>query len=340
MFLDDIASPTERIRRKLAVARLVDHFREVFGTSHHDYILHPPVSIDTVRSYEARRGISLPEPYVRFVTEVGDGGAGRPGWTTEGFGAGPGYGLMPLEHEGWAREKKLMRCEALIGSLSKTEWRRRFQAVDELDDEAADALSDSIHHGVFTLTEGGCSDFHGLILSGPARGAVINSNWEYDFPDGPPEIIDTDFLSWYETWLDDILGDRVRKSWRDHGLGPRELFHCLKDDLADRTAGRHSDLHLQMIGGLPRLKPKRIATLREYHETTDDPRVRDYCLALLAQFDPDNTHPLLVDASDALLIHILTTRAPSLIPSFTDRLNQMRDSSQDLADAVALVLSA
>ena len=92
-----------------------------------------------------------------------------------------------------------------------------------------------------------------------------------------------------------------------------------------------------MIGGLPRLKPKRIAELRHHHATATDPRVRDHCLALLAQFDPDATRPLLDNASDALLIHILATRAPSLIPSFTDRLNQMRTKSQDHTDAVDLV---
>ena len=46
---------------------------------------------------------------------------------------------------------------------------------------------------------------------------------------------------------------------------------------------------------------------------------------------------LLDHATDALLIHILATRAPSLTPSFTDRLNQMRTKSQDHADAVDLI---
>ena len=335
--LDDIASPTERIRRKLAVARLVDHFRDYSGAADHDYILHPPVYIDTVRRYEARKQIQLPDSYVRFVTEVGDGGRGRPGYFHEGFGAGPDYGLMPLEHKDHGRRRKLMKRDALIGALTKDEWKRTFGSTKGLSDKAHDKLLDRVHHGVFYLTCGGCSDFHGLILSGPARGAVISSNWEHDFPDGPPEIVGEDFLSWYETWLDDILNDGVRTSWRTYSLGPRELFRRLGEAVADGTARRHSNLHLRMIGGLPRLKPKRIAELRHHHATATDPRVRDHCLALLAQFDPEATRPLLESASDALLIHILATRAPSLTPSFTNRLDQMCRQGQDHTDAVDLV---
>ena len=230
-----------------------------------------------------------------------------------------------------------MKRDALIGALTEDEWKHTFGRTKGLSRKAEDKLLDKVHRGVLVLTEGGCSDFHGLILSGPARGSVIFSTWEYDFPDGPPEIVGDDFLSWYEAWLDDILGDGVRKSWHAHGLGPRELFRRLGEAVADGTARRHSNLHLRMIGGLPRLKPKRIAELRHHHATATDPRVRDHCLALLAQFDPDATRPLLDNASDALLIHILATRAPSLIPSFTDRLNQMRTKSQDHTDAVDLV---
>lgn len=338
--LDDVASPTERIRRKLAVARLVDHFRDIFGARDHDYILHEPLELDTVRRYEARKHIQLPEAYVRFVTEVGDGGRGRPGYVHEGFGAGPAYGLMPLEHKDPGRRRKLMKRDALIGALTKDEWKRAFGSTQGLSQKAEDKLLDSIHRGVFTLTVGGCSDFHGLILSGPARGKVIDSNWEDEFPDGPPEIVGDDFLSWYEAWLDDILGDGVRRSWHAHGLGPRELFHRLAEAIADGTARPHSNLHLQMIGGLPRLKPKRLNQLRNHHATATDPWVRDHCLALLAQFDPANTRPLLGETSDALLIHILATRAPSLTPSFTDRLDRMRTKGQDHADAVDLLLQA
>lgn len=72
--LNDVADPMERIRRKLTVARLVDHLLEVFGAGGHDYRLGPPLSLARVQHLEDKRGFTLPDSYVRFVTEIGDGG--------------------------------------------------------------------------------------------------------------------------------------------------------------------------------------------------------------------------------------------------------------------------
>lgn len=328
--LDDIASPTERIRRKLAVARLVDHFRDVFGSASHDYILHPPVDIDTVRSYEARKKTQLPDSYVRFVTEVGDGGPRHPGHTIDGLGAGPGHGIIPLEHEEHSWQETITP-----GEVTDDEWRSAFHGADRPAREVLTRIQDA----VLPVSEGGCGAFHGLILCGPLAGSVIHAMGDGDFLEPPPEIVADNFLTWYEAWLDHALGDGVPRAWRDPGRGPGQLFDDLAAGVADDTAARRKRFHLQLIGGLPGLDPEQIALLQEYRRTARDERVRDHCLALLAQFDPDATRPLLDNASDALLIHILATRAPSLIPSFTDRLNQMRTKSQDHADAVDLILA-
>ncbi|RRD50827.1 SMI1/KNR4 family protein [Arachnia propionica] len=334
--LDDVADPMERIRRKLAVARLVDHLLEVFGADGHEYRLGPPLSLERVRRLEDKRGFTLPDSYVRFVTEIGDGGLTKE--SPAETGAGPSHGLITLDRRRWDR-KKSTRREALIGSLTAEQWQERGRDLDELDDDAVYKLMRATHDGVLEIGCGGCSDFYGLVVTGPARGSVISASWDHIPLDQCPRIVADDFLTWYETWLDDVLNGGVRRSWQDHGLTAGEMFRRLRQGVDRGIAGVTSNLHLRMMGDLPRLKPKRLATLREYHETTDDARLRDYCLALLAQFDPDATRPLLDNATDPLLIHILATRAPSLIPSFTDRLNRMRTKGQDLADAVDLIRS-
>ncbi|RRD50829.1 SMI1/KNR4 family protein [Arachnia propionica] len=326
--LDDITGQAERIRRKLAVARLVDHFRDVSGAASHDYVLHPPLGLDAVRRFETTRRITLPEAYVRFVTKVGDGGPRHPGHTNDGLGAGPGHGIIPLEHEEHSWQETITP-----GEVTDDEWRSVFHGADRPDRDILARIQDA----VLPVSEGGCGAFHGLILCGPLAGSVIHAMSDGDFLDAAPEIVADDFLAWYETWLDHVLGDGVPRAWRDPGRGPGQLFDDLEAGVADDTAARRKRFHLQLIGGLPGRGPEQIALLQEYRRTAGEERVRDHCLALLAQFDPEATRPLLDQASDALLIHILATRAPSLIPSFTDRLNQIHTKSQDLADAVDLI---
>ena len=57
---------------------------EMFGAKRHRYSLNPPVPESFVREAEEKCGLTLPEDYRRFITQVGDGGAG------------PDYGIDPF----------------------------------------------------------------------------------------------------------------------------------------------------------------------------------------------------------------------------------------------------
>src|SRR3954470_24722266 len=61
-----------------------DPRRRVFGAAAHQYQLNLPLSFSMVQAFAERHGVSLPEDYRRFVTEIGNGGAG------------PYYGLFPF----------------------------------------------------------------------------------------------------------------------------------------------------------------------------------------------------------------------------------------------------
>ena len=53
-----------------------DSRRKVFGANGHDYKLNPPLPVSVIEAFEQRHGVSLPEDYRRFITEIGNGGAG------------------------------------------------------------------------------------------------------------------------------------------------------------------------------------------------------------------------------------------------------------------------
>ncbi|MDO4259387.1 MAG: SMI1/KNR4 family protein [Actinomycetaceae bacterium] len=338
--LGNCASQIERIQRKLAVVRLVDHLREISGADSHDYVLGEPLSIEQIRHFEEEYEVTLPEAYVAFLTQIGHSGLSRPGRWVDSMSAGPKYGLYPLGSQaqiGELDDLSHIRKDALVGSISNEEWARTFGPLEEMDysedPESWDALWEKIHYGTLPVAYGGCSDFYGLILNGPQCGAIVDSHGEYEFPDGPPKTVGSDFLSWYEGWLDEILQGGVRRSRSRYSLKQKEIFSRLAENV---DKGRIAS-SARMAGAIKRIKPKYVPSLWQWYREANDERTREYLLALLAQFDYENAKTEIQGACDGLLIHIFATRAPQHIGDWEDRLKEMESSGrQDLIDAVWL----
>src|ERR1044072_2413011 len=79
-FIESATAVIDRLRN-------LDERRAFFGSERHAYRFNPPLSPRQVEAFEAAHGITLPTPYRRFVTELGNGGGG------------PVYGVPPLEFE-------------------------------------------------------------------------------------------------------------------------------------------------------------------------------------------------------------------------------------------------
>ena len=92
------------ILQRLAELDRKDRRRRVFGANGHDYKLNPPLPISVIEAFEERHRVSLPEGYRRFLTEIGNGGAG------------PSYGVLPFGKDDDGRD---WEGGGLVGDPSK-----------------------------------------------------------------------------------------------------------------------------------------------------------------------------------------------------------------------------
>ena len=61
------------IRASLDRLHTAKHRPPVFGAEAHGFVLNPPLSESTLRSFEVKHGVRLPADYRGFLSEVGDG---------------------------------------------------------------------------------------------------------------------------------------------------------------------------------------------------------------------------------------------------------------------------
>ncbi|CBG67660.1 MULTISPECIES: SMI1/KNR4 family protein [Streptomyces] len=162
-------SRTARIRSKLAKIPYQARRSHSAGAERHEFRPGPRVGAARVDTFEAEHHIVLPWAYRTFLVELG-------------VGAGPFYGLLPLEE-----------CRLFT-----------------MDRQPPDGSPRGFHHALHPdaargdlflhIIEMGCTDLCLIGVTGPLTGRVLTGN-----ADGfrPPNVSSApDFLSWYERWLD------------------------------------------------------------------------------------------------------------------------------------------
>lgn len=217
-----------RVREGLAELGRLDPGYRLFGASTHRYALAPPVEPQLVEAVETALGAPLPEGYGRFLTELGDGGAG------------PYYGVLPLEGSvlraaamTGRRVPKGTPASELVEGLpafvrdfpleadvdfaevvgAPTDWDEQVALLeadpdyearwDELRDEHRASPFDG---GWIPISDYGCGDLLFLVLRGPRRGTVWANG--LDSATGLYSL-EVGFEELYERWLGDAL-DRAR----------------------------------------------------------------------------------------------------------------------------------
>ena len=187
------------IRKQIQKAANKDPEYKVFGAQKHKYQLNPVTTIEKIRQFEQKYSLKLPEEYVFFLTQVGNGGAG------------PYYGLYSLEEV----EKYNMdyqqepEVEALIDvSLSREKWNK---AVCEMEDsdEKYDEILRRIAAGILVIGTQGCTYDNLLMCRGSESGKMVYIDWNLE-EDAPPFLTGMSFLDWYEGYFKEIAeGNQV-----------------------------------------------------------------------------------------------------------------------------------
>jgi len=185
----------------------------IFGSESHRYRLGPPLPEKRVAEFEREIGVELPADYRSFVTTVGNGGAG------------PGYGLTPLETAvGYVRrEDERKRPGQRRGGSSAAQAFPLGSPV--LGPEELDAYSGPDFTGVISLGGYGCGIDPHLVVSGAESGhvwildlasdggvypfALIETGHLHDEARGYPSTFAEmafatrlSFSEWYEDWLE------------------------------------------------------------------------------------------------------------------------------------------
>ncbi|MFD9378258.1 SMI1/KNR4 family protein [Streptomyces sp. NPDC059999] len=169
-------SRISRIRTKLASVPYQAQRSHSMGAERHEFRVGPRVSSVQADAFEAEHHIELPPAYRKFLLELG------------GSGAGPYYGLLPLE------ECRLYTMDR----PSSDGTPRGFHHASHRDALQGDLF---LH-----IVEMGCSDLCLIGVTGPLTGRMLTGN--ADGFRGANVSSAQDFQSWYERWLNHMRDGR------------------------------------------------------------------------------------------------------------------------------------
>ncbi|MFE2409004.1 HEAT repeat domain-containing protein [Kitasatospora sp. NPDC059408] len=262
----------ERLRRITAelarVPRLPGRAKS-FGEERHGFRLGPPLTEDRVSAFEAQHGVRLPAAYRRFLTEVGHDGAG------------PHYGLLPLRawNQGGLSESGDLARPFPLRPTTLRVGRGWWERLGSPRPPFA---------GTMAITSQGCGYLTVLVVTGPARGRILNIDLDprresFFSPD-------TDFLAWYERWLDETA-DGLDTHGFELSLPGTEP--TLADTLADSPDPDLRAAAARTLRRRPHLAPATRAVLRAAATADPEPGVRATAIRALNVALPDEELPVL-----------------------------------------------
>lgn len=223
---------TQDIFDKLSQLIARDKKYKVFGSCSHRYVLSAPLSEADVHGFEEKYRFALPDQYRRFVTGVGNGGAG-PFYGLFPLGKNDaGHGLASWDEGGLVGKPALPFLHSEAWNLSPDFWAGEPQPAAGISEEDQDRLwaawderleaeywNPKVMDGAIPICHEGCALRIWLVVTGPLAGNV----WRDMRTDGAgiAPLLDGDgmplrFLEWYLHWLDTSLLElgATKRWWR------------------------------------------------------------------------------------------------------------------------------
>ena len=214
--MKDYTPQIQRIKKKLHQANRTDSNFTVFGAGSHKYEINAPICGYEVEVFEKHYQIQLPECYKSFITHIGNGGK-----SYLNSGAGPFFGIYPfgayLDDLIHGKVEQHLKKECILHpNICEIQWDKMIEPLygDSITDTAYEALNGTLYGGILPIGSQGCSFIHALVLNGRHKGKIVNLDRGELSP--PKFSEDSNFLDWYERWLDEIITEKlitISPSW-------------------------------------------------------------------------------------------------------------------------------
>lgn len=155
-----------------------------FGALGHKYEFNIPIGIEKIHEFEKESGLKLPDAYVLYLTQIGNGGAG------------PDYGLFPLEKvkSSYNPDEEIFLDRTDIPNV----WEEICRAYDEALDNDSDEylkIEERVLNGSAIIGTPGCTMYTILMCAGENYGkiGVVDLDMEEY---APPGLSDQTFEEW------------------------------------------------------------------------------------------------------------------------------------------------
>lgn len=206
----DYVNQIERIKSKLFTAKYADKNLEVFGADSHKYFVGKTVSENQILDFEKEYDLELPEAYKDFLLHIGNGGI-----SYSNSAAGPSYGIYSLGENTdefiYENTKSYLKEDCKISpKMSDEFWadlNKNIEENDDISDEEFDLELGKIFSGILPLGSQGCTYYHALVLNGEFKGRIVNIDSDRQ---KPHFTFESNFLDWYERWLDEIIPENIK----------------------------------------------------------------------------------------------------------------------------------
>lgn len=322
----------QRIKKKLVIAKNTDQDLKVFAASSHKYVVGEVAEIDAVLQFESDYNIALPDSYKSFLLHIGNGGK-----SYQNSAAGPGYGIFPLgknvEEFIYANPEKYLKEDCkLYPDMSNDFWEdltRNIEENDEISNEDFEAESGKIYSGILPIGTQGCTYYYGLVLNGEFKGQIVNVDLDRQ---KPFFAFESNFLDWYERWLDEIIPENIMIDEPDlfqYTLGGSVIYI-----LEVYFSAHDNETRIEGLNGI--LKKEKIASealdVLEAEYKLSSGAIHKKILQILTKFDYQRAYPYLVDFTKESLLDVFQFVFWYAKDKSSDWLDVIKSNAENISD--------